>query len=381
MNVFQSQIAVLSCATSLACSITAATDWSAEADGVSHDALYSRDSFSIACKSAAGIANLQVLERNGAFEVIVTQAGRERLRARNLRPSLNTRVSETSTIPPLEFIDFVEAGLDAPPVDGAKVVEIDLYSSLQGTYSRRVTVRDASTSIELACRYGSEALLRATRLHLISDVDMEGVSAVGFDIDDTLAFTTPTFARAFLSGGTPKPEDSVFWTLANGCDSGCQAQTLTLADGSERHLPSNEPSTAKLAAVALVARHKALGHRVFAITARPDTNGNPLRAYIQRELGIAEADVYFEPDLDLPGNPKGKTDRIESLNLDLFYGDSDSDIRDAAKAFAGPGGSRTKEVRSVRFLRAPQSSNRKAGKLNKYHPGYFGEAILRGSYY
>ena len=37
-------------------------------------------------------------------------------------------------------------------------------------------------------------------------------------------------------------------------------------------------------------------------------------------------------------------------------------------------------VRGVRFLRSPRSSNRKDGKLNKYHPGYYGETVLADSY-
>jgi acid phosphatase class B len=209
---------------------------------------------------------------------------------------------------------------------------------------------------------------------------MSGVSAVGFDIDDTLAFTTPTFARGFVTGGTPAPTDVLFWTATNGCDHGCASETITLLDGTTKLLPANVASTAKSKALDLIALHQAKGHKVYAITARPDINGDPLRDYVEGELGIPRANVFFEPDMDQPGNPKGKTDRMESLNLDLFYGDSDSDITDAAKTFVDAAGVRTKEMRAVRFQRSPKSSNRKAGKLNKYHPGYFGEAIVRGSY-
>jgi acid phosphatase class B len=344
------------------------------------DALLTHDSLSIACRGATGPVNLKLLARDGAFEISAAQSGHIVFSMIHQRPSLNVRITGDARAPRQEFIDFVEAGLDAPPVDGPKALELDLYSSLPGTYSRALSFKDGATTIALACRYGSDSVLRATKLNPISDVDMRGIAAVGFDIDDTLAFTTPTFTRAFASGGSPKPDDTVFWTLANGCDLGCPAQALLLADGTEKLLPANDPSTPKSSAIALIAMHKARGHKVFAITARPDTNGSPLRAYLARELAIAEEDVYFEPDLDAPGNPKGKTDRIESLGLDLFYGDSDSDIRDTEKAFLREDGTRTKAVRSVRFLRAPTSSNRKAGKLNKYHPGYFGEPILRGSY-
>jgi acid phosphatase class B len=57
----------------------------------------------------------------------------------------------------------------------------------------------------------------------------------------------------------------------------------------------------------------------------------------------------------------------------VFYGDSDSDITDAKKV-------QTKSIRPIRFLRSPKSSNRKEGRLNQYHPGYYGESIIADSY-
>ncbi len=112
---------------------------------------------------------------------------------------------------------------------------------------------------------------------------------------------------------------------------------------------------------------------MYAITARPDIAGDALRGYIESELGIASDHVFFEPDLDQPGNPAGKTDRMAQLALDVFYGDSDSDITDSQKVVGG-------HVRGIRVLRSPKSSNRKDGRLNKYHPGYYGETIVTGSY-
>jgi acid phosphatase class B len=209
---------------------------------------------------------------------------------------------------------------------------------------------------------------------------MKNVKVVAFDIDDTLAFTTPTFVRAFATGGTPVPTDTVFWTATNGCDQGCASETITLPDGTTKLLPENAPSKAKARARELVALHKSKGHRVYAITARPDINGAPLRQYIERELGIAREDVFFEPDIDQPGNPKGKQDRIKSLDVDVFYGDGDADITDTNKAFLDASGAATKHVQALRFLRSPNSSNRSAGKLAKYHPGYYGEAIIADSY-
>jgi acid phosphatase class B len=345
-------------------------------DALSADA----STYSFRCSSAAGSAKVAIVARDGAFELTATAGATTLFAARDQRPSLNARIEDGASSAVNEYIDFNPKGLETVPVDGPKAIELDLVAKAQAYYAKKLTYRDGATTIELSCRVDNAKATRFLKLNTVSAVDMTGVSAVAFDIDDTLAFTTPTFARAFATGGTPKPEDVLFWTHTNGCDQGCASETITLADGTTKLLPANVASTAKSKARELVALHKAKGHKVYAITARPDVNGEALRDYVQAELGIARADVFFEPDMDQPGNPKGKTDRIESLDIDVFYGDSDSDITDSAKAFVGAGGVRSKEVRAVRFLRSPKSSNRKAGKLNKYHPGYYGEAILRGTY-
>jgi len=230
------------------------------------------------------------------------------------------------------------------------------------------------------CNVKRGTLLRFFGIKPVALPKIRNVKAVGFDIDDTLSFTSPAFVRGFATGGLPKPDDTLFWTHVNACDKGCAEESIILPNGTKKELPANVASTPKSLAVALVRRHLALGHRVYAITARPDINGEALREYIESEFGIVKADVYFEPEMDLPGNPAGKTDRIEALDLDVFYGDSDSDITDARKAFKGSNGLQRKQVDAIRFLRSPKSSNRKAGYLNKYHPGYFGEPILANSY-
>jgi acid phosphatase (class B) len=292
------------------------------------------------------------------------------------RPWLGVQVEDGTSDDVHEYVGFSDKGLEVVPVDGPKALELDLGGA------KELRRTDGQATTKLDCRHSVSKLQQFVGLNLVasSRVDIDGVKAVGFDIDDTLAFTTPTFARGFATGGTPAPTDTLFWTHTNGCDPGCPSESITLADGSIKLLPETPASTPKEKAIELVRRHKARGNKVYAITARPDINGDPLRDFIESELGIAREDVFFEPDIDQPGNVKGKTDRIESLNLDLFYGDSDSDITDSTKAFVDASGQRTKQVRAVRFLRSPKSSNRKAGKLNKYHPGYFGEVIVKDSY-
>jgi acid phosphatase (class B) len=266
-----------------------------------------------------------------------------------------------------EFVDFRPAGLEALPPHGSPRLELPL-----ATGDKLLAFEDASGKTQLQCRVSAPKLLAYLG---IAPVRFQPTStgAVAFDIDDTLLFSTPAFTRAFATGGTPKPDDAVFWNVANGCDVGCQAATITLPDGTTKQLPANAPSPVKAKARELVEFHLENGQEVYAITARPDINGDVLRDYLEAELGIARDHVFFEPDIDQVGNPAGKTDRMQSLSLAVFYGDADSDITDARKV-------QGVNVQAVRFLRSPKSSNRKEGRLSKYHPGYYGEPIVSGSY-
>lgn len=331
-------------------------------------------SLTIRCTQGGVEARVVIHKRDGAYDVRATQGDAVLFDVTKQTPALNARLEDGTSAEVREFIDFKDAGLVAVPVDAPVSLELDLASA------RAITFRSGPDTTHIPCAFHAERLLRFLAFEVVSAeafaAQLDGPKAVAFDIDDTLAFTTPAFNRAFAAGGAPVPSDVGFWTVVNGCDPGCAAGPFLMPDGTLKDLPAAAPSTAKQKARELVKLHKDRGDRVYAITARPDVNGDAVRAYVERELGIAAADVFFEPDVDQPGNPKGKTDRIEALRLDVFYGDSDSDITDAQAAF--PGGE--KVVVPVRFFRSPRSSNRKAGKLNKYHPGYFGEAIIAGSY-
>jgi|GEM_PF-1656833 len=312
-----------------------------------------------------------VISRTGdAFEVTI-QSRHDADRISHMRPSLNVRIQDVEPFETNEFVDFHPAGLETVPVGGKDKLELELNSGLFW-YAKD------SRNVHLKCRVESETLLSFLGILPQSKVDTSIVKAVGFDIDDTLIFSTPTFRRAMATGGAPSASDKLFWSHANGCDKGCREETITLPDGSRRTLAANIPSPIKAKALELVRFHLEKGHKVYVITARPEINGEPLRQYISTSFGISPDHVFFEPDLEQAGNPPGKTDRIESLNLDIFYGDADSDMTDAMNAFKHQ--PNHKKVKPIRFLRAPNSSNRKNGQLNKYHPGYFGEPILKGSY-
>ncbi|MBX3233618.1 MAG: hypothetical protein KIT84_11490 [Labilithrix sp.] len=363
----------------IACAATPGADDTESSDGTDDALTSAATSYAFTCKNAdATKSTVVVSARADAFDIRATTNGATLFTATAQRPSLSVRLDDSASANAVvnEFVDFSDAGLQVVPVDGPNALEIDLAGA------KTLLYKTPAASMTLSCSFDKAKLLGLLKLKLVaaSRVNLTGVKAVAFDIDDTLAFTTPTFTRGFATGGTPAPTDTVFWTHTNGCDSGCNAQSITLPDGTTKLLPDNVASTAKSSAIELVKRHKAHGHKVYAITARPDINGDPLRHFIEQELGIAKEDVFFEPDIDQPGNPKGKADRIKALDLDVFYGDSDSDITDAKAAFVDASGAATKPIQTLRFLRSPKSSNRKAGKLNKYHPGYFGESIITGSY-
>jgi acid phosphatase (class B) len=298
----------------------------------------------------------------GAFDVQAQSADGAVFSLAGQRPSLNALVEDGGSDVPNEFVDFRASGQVAVPPLATPRFEIPLVDG-----DKALVFDDGSTKVQVTCQvdaYDLESFLGIAPVS-VDDLDLTSATAIGFDIDDTLLFSTPAFTRGFATGGTPAPSDTTFWTAVNGCDPGCGTQTITLADGTTKTLPANDPSGVKAKAAELVAYHQALGQQVYAITARPDINGDALRDYLVSQFGFQRENVFFEP--------VHKTDRMAQLGLDVFYGDSDSDITDARSVTA-------KQVTAIRFLRSPKSSNRSSGRLAKYHPGYYGEAIIAGSY-
>ena len=332
--------------------------------GKSDDYTVPRSFYCHTTDAAATLVKVLVTPNTGTFDVAATSGGSAVFSATSQRPSLNVAVEDGTSDVPNEFLDFRPSGLAALPSVGMPRFELTLAT---GT---KTLTYDTTT---LNCRVSATKLLGYLGIAPARDLGVDAAMSVGFDIDDTLLFSTPTFTRAFATGGTPAPTDTVFWTQANRCDPGCAAETITLADGTTKDLPASDPSGVKATVRELVAYHQALGAQVYAITARPDVQGDVLRSYIEAQLGIAADHVFFEPDIDQPGNPAGKTDRMAALGLDVFYGDSDTDITDSQKVQGA-------QVRGIRVLRSPKSSNRKDGRLAKYHPGYYGETIVADSY-
>ena len=165
--------------------------------------------------------------------------------------------------------------------------------------------------------------------------------AVGFDIDDTVLFSSPCFyygQQKYSPGSEGYLRDPKFWEEVNG---GCDRYSIP-----------------KQAARAVIELHKQRGDRIYFITGRPHTEGEQLTALLQHTFGIAR----MQPVVFTSGPEK--TRFIHDRGLNLYYGDADSDITSAQAAGARP----------VRFIRAANST---------YQPlpvnGALGEEVLVNS--
>ncbi len=173
--------------------------------------------------------------------------------------------------------------------------------------------------------------------------------AVGFDVDDTVLFSSPGFYYGLtntdgpngsnLFGDDPLGQDA-FWNALN-----------TSFDAF---------SIPKRIAVKLIALHKERGDVIYFVTARPcpDNDPAPLTQRLNRifELHNRHPVVFT--------NLGQKTEALRMRNIKVYYGDSDGDIKDAKEA----------GIRAIRVVRSPLSTNPSAT-----HDGAFGEEVLFNS--
>lgn len=156
---------------------------------------------------------------------------------------------------------------------------------------------------------------------------------VGFDVDDTLLFSSPAFNIANKSEYSEYSDE--WWAIVNKNDEG--------------------NSIVKKVAEKILNEHKQKGDEIFAITSRDGTGGDVLRNFLNKRFGIKKENAYFSDR---------KAELIKKLNISIYYGDSDSDITAAQEAGA----------KGIRILRSSKSSYK-----GKYHPGEFGEEIIPDS--
>jgi len=161
-----------------------------------------------------------------------------------------------------------------------------------------------------------------------------GKLKVGFDIDDTVLYSEPMFVYYVENHGRPIDYE---WINAN----------------------DKNYSTPILPTIDLIQYFKSNGHDVYFITARPGMNGHYVAEYLSNVLSYKvekNVDLFFMPK-EKVGDHKFTTKhrKMNEIGLDLFYGDSDTDIIAALKAGVHP----------VRVVRSNLS-------LEKYSSNYFG---------
>ncbi|MCP3941028.1 MAG: acid phosphatase AphA [Desulfobacteraceae bacterium] len=167
---------------------------------------------------------------------------------------------------------------------------------------------------------------------------------VGFDIDDTVLFSSPGFYYGLNNHDGPgntnlygdKPLDSKkFWDDMNG--------------------KFDKFSFPKKSGEALVKMHYRRGDKVVFITARPSSEKSIVPQILMQCFGIPRPEVVFT-------NETPKTQFLRRRGVQVYYGDADSDMRQAREAAARP----------IRVMRSALSTN----TASAYHVGAFGEEVV-----
>jgi len=162
-----------------------------------------------------------------------------------------------------------------------------------------------------------------------------GKLKVGFDIDDTIIYSE----RAFVDA--PKTE--------NG---GTDYSWINTHD--------KEYSLLIGPVVTLINFFRTHGHEVFFITARPGVNGDSVAVFLSKNLNFdvkVDSNLFFSPKEYVDGFKYTTKHRVmKKLGIDIYYGDSDTDIIAAIKA----------DVHPVRIVRSNAS-------IKEYGGNYFGD--------
>lgn len=173
--------------------------------------------------------------------------------------------------------------------------------------------------------------------------------AVGFDVDDTVLFSSPVFY--YVMNNSDGPEGS------NKYGSKPFEHAKTWADINSRY---DQFSLPKEIARKLIDMHQKRGDRIYFITARAKSDNETLSALLEKTFDIKS----MHPVLFMGHHSKATP--IRRLNIQLYYGDSDSDITEAQDA----------GIRAIRILRAANSTDPRPLKLGEY-----GEKVLLKSDY
>lgn len=171
--------------------------------------------------------------------------------------------------------------------------------------------------------------------------------AVGFDIDDTVLFSSPVFYRGqqeFSPGSYAYLSNQQFWDKANcGWDAFSQPKTI---------------------ANKLITMHQERGDSIYFITARNPSDCDFMTQYIKKTFAINNMHkVIFSGSSE---KAYLKAPYIKANNIKIYYGDSDGDIISARQAGA----------EGIRVMRSANSSYKPIPKN-----GLYGERVVLDSQY
>ncbi|WP_347254798.1 acid phosphatase AphA [Leminorella grimontii] len=171
--------------------------------------------------------------------------------------------------------------------------------------------------------------------------------AVGFDIDDTVLFSSPGFFRGqqqFSPHSSEFLNNMEFWEKMNG-----EWDKFSIPKESGR---------------ALISMHLERGDAIYFITARPQTKNEIVTQVLQEDFNIP-ADKMNK--VIFVGEKEGvnlKVPAMKEKKIKVYYGDSNGDITGAREAGA----------RGIRVLRPDNGTNSPLPKA-----GIFGEEVLVNS--
>lgn len=199
---------------------------------------------------------------------------------------------------------------------------------------------------------------------------------VGFDIDDTILFSSPAFyyGKTNIDGskndepnGCPKNRYLEFTSKENfsmeDIENAKQSFNEDLNNGLDEYNPP------KAMALALIDLHAARGDSVYIITARKKTTTERvteiLKSVVTRNCKLEWGNQFVEPVI-FTESPQAKHGHVKSKGISIYYGDADTDMTQAIAAGARP----------IRILRSPASYSASPAR-----PGVYGEEVLLNSEY
>ncbi len=176
-------------------------------------------------------------------------------------------------------------------------------------------------------------------------LENEPAMSVGFDVDDTVLFSSPGFyygQQKYSPGNDAFLASQEFWKEMN--------------NGLDRF------SIPKECARNLIEFHKDRGDSIYFITARIGTDTETVTELLAGIFGLENPNKVIFTGFKILENLKIRP--IRENNIQIFYGDSDGDIKAAQAAGARP----------IRILRPVNSTNKPIPRA-----GSLGEEVLKDS--